>query len=250
MIRNSKNKGRRGPRRGRKQGPGGVTRDRGRMWIQTNGPYRHLARPLRPLRDAQLTVKQFANTFNTESGLANLGGATPAQLIVNNSTGTNFAIAFTLADLAQAASYTALFDQYRIERVLLRLKARNNAVALENTASPNASVPSGFIVIDRDDSTAPTGIPAVQEYDTAEYFSGEQDVTIDLVPSITPSVFSSGAFSAYSIQDARKVWIDVANTIVPYYGVKGAASGLTLATTSSWVWDITAEYIVSFKNIR
>jgi len=219
--------------------------------VETNMRWLKLFRPLKPFRGAQLTVKQFATTFTVETGLSNVGGGTiAANLIVSSSTAVLFAVAFCLADLAQAASWTAIFDQYRIDRVLVRFKSRNNAVSVFNIASPNGSVPSGFVVIDRDDSAAPASLAALQEYDTAEYFQGENDVLVEIGPSITPAIYASGAFSAYAVEQGEHLWVDVANTSVPYYGIKGGLSGLTNTTTSSWVWDITAEYIVSFKNVR
>ena len=86
------------------------------------------------------------------------------------------------------------------------------------------------------------------QYDNAIQFNGEEDIEVEIVPSITPSVFASGAFSGYGVRPP--MWIDVANTAVPHYGVKIYVGPLTATTTSAWTWDISAEYIVSFKNSR
>jgi hypothetical protein len=153
-----------------------------------------------------------------------------------------------MSDLTQSAQLAAVFDQYKIDYVALRFRSRNNATFVAEVAAPNNGVPTGYIAIDRDDDAAPASIAAVQEYDTCEAFGGSTDITVRLQPSVTPSLYSSGAFSGYAVE--QDIWVDVANTAVPYYGVKGGLSGLTATTTSTWVWDITAEYIVSFKNVR
>jgi len=209
-----------------------------------------LKTPKGPYPGALFTDRQIAATFSNTTGLSNLGGASTAQFIVNSNTPTLASIAFELADLTQVATFSALFDAYRVERVKVHFKSRNNAISVFNVASPNSGVPTGYVVVDRDDSNAPASIAALLEYDNTVAFSGEEDFTVDLVPSVTPSVFASGAFTGYLTKPSNAGWIDIANTNVPCYGIKLGAAGLTLATTSSWVWDIVAEYIVSFCRLR
>lgn len=219
-----------------------------KLAIKRNMRLHSLHRPLKPWRGAQLTLKMQPSTFTTSSGLTNVGGGSgPAQFVINSSSVANAALAFNAADLAGFSTLASLFDQYRLDKVLIRLKARSNAVAVQNIASPNASVPSCYIVRDLDDATALTTVSEYLEYDTCETFSGTEDVVCSLVPAITKAVWS-GAFSGYTVE--KPGWLDMANTSIPHYGIKFGGSGLTATTTSSWVWDITAEYIVSFLNSR
>jgi hypothetical protein len=200
---------------------------------------------------AHYSTRQLASTFTNSTGFT-LGGTgdLTGQLNLNSSTPLLFSCAFELVDLAQVATFAALFDQYRIEKVRVHFKARSNAISVFNIASPNSGVPSGFIVVDRDDSAAPASMAALQEYDTAVEFEGSESVEVTLVPSITRALFASGAFSGYETADSGSVWIDMANTGVPTYGIKGGISSLTATTTSAWIWDVTAEYIVSFRNTK
>ncbi len=213
--------------------------------------HRFIVPPPRPMPGARLTTRQIAGTFNTQSGLTNVGGgAYAAAFVVNSATATLASIAFRLDDLTQASSFSALFDQYRIERVRLHIKSRNNATLLANTASPNAAMPSCYLVVDRDDSTAPAALTDLFQYDNVISFNGGEDAIVDLVPSATPAVYASGAFTGYSTKPSNSVWLDMANSDVPMYGVKLGGSGLTVSTTSAWTWDIIPEYVVSFKNTR
>ena len=196
-----------------------------------------------------LTLRNYASTFGVSSGLSNVGGsATIAQLVQNGATSVFAAVAFQLSDLPNSATFAALFDQYKLERVKLHFRSRNNAVFVANTASPNGGVPTGLIAVDRDDASVWTSSTDGLQYDNAIQFNGEEDIEVEIVPSITPSVFSSGAFSGYGVRPP--MWIDVANTSVPHYGMKIHVGPLTATTTSAWTWDISAEYIVSFKNSR
>lgn len=159
------------------------------------------------------------------------------------------AIAFCIADLDQVSTFASLFDQYRIDKVMLRFYTRNNATSVFNVAPPNSSIPLGYVTLDLDDATAPASLAAVREYDKAVTFTGNTSFDIELTPRPTAALFASGAFSGYQTMDVEP-WIDVANTSVPHYGVKLAVGALTATTTSSFVWDIEAHYWVSFRNTR
>ena len=222
-----------------------------RLKVGRNIPWKPLRAPKGPMSGAQFTIRQMPQTFGVQTGLSNVGGSSSAaQLIQGGSSAVYFAIAFQLSDLTQVSTLAALFDQYRMERVKVHFKSRNNAVSVFNTASPNGGVPTAYLVVDRDDATALTSMSDPLQYDNVVSFNGEEDATVELVPSVTPAVFSSGAFSGYSTQPANSTWIDIANTSVPTYGIKGAIGPLTVSVTSSWVWDVTAEYIVSFRKTR
>lgn len=222
-----------------------------RIKIARNMPWKPLRSPKGPMQGAQFTIRQMPQTFSQQSGLSNVGGSSSAaQLIQSGSTAVYFSIGFELSDLTQVSTLAALFDQYRIERVKVHFKSRNNAVSVFNTASPNGGVPSVYIVVDRDDATAFTSMSDPLQYDNVQSFSGEEDASVELVPSLTPAVFASGAFSGYTTSPAPSHWIDIANTSVPAYGIKGALGPLAVSTTSAWTWDVSAEYIISFRKVR
>lgn len=219
--------------------------------VARNMPYLALKNPKGPRPGAQYTTRQMASTFGIETGLSNIGGSSsPAQLIQNGSSAVYFALGFQLSDLPQSATFAALFDQYKLEKVKIHFKSRNNAVSVFNTASPNGGVPTGYVVVDRDDATALSSTSDALQYDNVQSFSGEEDFTVELVPSMTPPVFASGAFSGYTTVPSDSLWIDIANTSVPAYGIKGHIGPLAVSTTSAWTWDITAEYIVSMRKTR
>ncbi len=219
------------------------------FFIQRNLALHTLPRPMHSGRVAR--YRMHANTFGVSTGLSNVGGSSgPGQLVQNSATLLNAAIGTQLSDYAGYSSYAAIYDQYRIKEVLIRFKSRNNAVNLVNTASPNGSVPTAYIVRDLDDATALSTPSEALEYDTVHTFNGEEDCVVRFDPAVTPAVYSGGAFSGYGVQHSDMMWLDVANTAIPHYGIKVCVGALTASTTSSWVWDLTMEAIVEFQNTR
>ncbi len=218
-------------------------------FIQRNLAHHALPKPMHGGHIARF--RMLSSTFGAQTGLSNVGGSSgPGQLIQNSATTLNAAVAFQLSDVAGYTSWTSIFDQYRVKEVLLRFKARSNAVSVQNTAAPNSAVPTAYIVRDLDDNSALTQVSDALQYDTCQTFNGEEDCVVIYEPSVTPAIYSGGAFSGYGIQKAADGWLDVANPSIPHFGIKLCVGGLTASTTSSWVWDMTCEAIVEFQNTR
>jgi hypothetical protein len=193
------------------------------------------------MKDAMLSTVQMASGYNANgisSGLIYQSGATE---VVG-------AIEFKLDDLTQVSTLSALFDQYRIDRVHLRIRPKNTAFFLASVASPNQASPDIYVVADYDDSTAPASTSDLKQYQNVVIMNGVDSCDVVIEPSITPAVFSGGAFSGYGVEGSR--WLDIANTAIPHYGVKFAVTALQASATYSYQWDVEAWYQVSFRNIR
>ena len=199
--------------------------------------------PHGPLQGADMSTNQLVTSFNTST---NVGSG--AFIVQNGSTSVMGSIAFRLDDLDQVATFSSLFDQYRIDRVHLRIRPRNNSVFLASTASPNQASPVMFVVVDFDDATAASTVADLRQYSNCIELNTSDSADIILKPAVTPAVWSSGAFSGYSVEGSR--WIDVANTAVPHFGVKFGVTALQLSATYSWAWDVEAWYTVSFRAVR
>jgi hypothetical protein len=179
------------------------------------------------------------------------GSAVVGALLRQSSASDVFAsVAFAVADIPNIASLSAAFDQYRIDRIQYRLRSRNNAIFLASAAAPNYSSPVMYVAIDFDDNTAPTTLLEIQQYDNCQVISASDSMDIIIEPSITPSIFSGGAFSGYGVADGDDYWLDLANTSIPHYGLKIGLSALVATTTQKFDWDVEAWYKVSFKNSR
>ncbi len=204
--------------------------------------------PKGPLKGAMLSTAQRVVTFNGSTGV-NSSGSAP-NISVSSATATLGAISFRLDDLNQSSTFSSLFDQYRIDRVHLSFRTRNSAATLFNVAAPNNSAPELVVVADFDDASAPSALTDLYQYDNCIIANSGDSIDVLIEPSITPSLYAAGAFSGYAVQGSEDVWIDVANTAVPVYGIKFGITPLQVSTTAVWAWDITATYVVSFRNIR
>ncbi len=218
-------------------------------YIGRNLPLHALPKPMHG--GAVARYRMLASTFGVQTGLSNVGGSSgPGQMIQNSATPLLIALGAQLSDFAGYSSFAAIFDQYRIKEILVRFKARSNAVSVFNTASPNGAVPTAYVVRDLDDATALTAVTDALQYDNCQTFNGEEDCVVKYKPAVTPAVYSGGAFSGYGVTQADKMWLDIANVTIPHYGLKLVVGGLTASTTSTWAWDVTAEAIIEFQNTR
>lgn len=204
-------------------------------------------KPPKPIH-SQLQTRQVVNAFGTSTGIQN-GSSTQGPSFGTGSTAAFGSVAFELNDIDDPTSYSSVFDQYRIDRVVFQLRSRNKAQFLAGTATANAYPPPLYLVIDRDDSTAPASLAALREYDNCVEVNGDEDISVDLEPSITPAIYAGGAFSGYGVNRVGQ-WLDIANATIPHYGVKFGVASLNVSTTYLWEWDIFAYYYLSFRNVR
>ncbi len=201
--------------------------------------------PRGPANGAALSTKQYTSTFNGSTGISN------STITQNGSTAVLGAVSFELTDLQQVATFTALFDQYRIDKIHFRIRPRNQTINLASIASPNQASPRMYVVADHDDASAPAALTDLYQYDNVVELGPGDSADIILEPSITPAVYAGGAFTGYGVQSSTEgMWIDVANTSVPHYGIKFGLTGLQVSATYVYIWEIDAWYQISFRNVR
>jgi len=188
----------------------------------------------------EFRVKQHVGQFTAATNITTVG-VTGSQCSVYRSSITapnGGAFAFVLNDLPQIATYAALFDQYKIEEILLKFKPRlNSADRVTDTALSSTSIAEElYYCIDYDDSNVPTSLDEVREFDTCRNKSFYQSFNIRIKPKIAMAAYGSGAFTSYASMTNQ--WLDVASPAIAHYGVKFVTSP-TIATAHQ-IWDITA----------
>lgn len=154
---------------------------------------------------------------------------------------------FKLSDLDQVASLTALFDQYRVDKVELTFIPRSQVDSASGVAV--AAGPSYmYTCLDYDDANI-VSLSAIREYGSSKCHNVVDGGNIQIVlkPHIALAAFGGGVFTSYS--NRQGVWIDVASTGVSHYGVK-AVLPATGAATSSISFDVQAKYWITFRNVR
>jgi hypothetical protein len=201
---------------------------------------------VKPRKGASMSIRQLVggSSFDTHTGVS-----AGNFMAVPVTAGVGFAFSFALADLVQSSSFTAIYDQYRIDAVSIHCIPLWNMVDGHNATNPNNNDPICFIVLDYDDSTALSSEAQALEYDNVQAMMPYAGAVIKVKPKITPATYASGAFDGYIVEDEGE-WLDAASTTIQHYGVKGWLNPLTTASTTNLGWYIYAQYEVSFANVR
>lgn len=170
---------------------------------------------------------------------------TSALLTVTATSSQNPTYNFTLGDLDNAASFTALFDQYRIECVCFKLLPMQNAIGLTTNSTTTCVTP--YVVIDYDDSTALTTAAQARSYESCIIVPPGRECTRMFRPRMAMSAYN-GAFSGFA--NVADQWIDAATAGVQHYGIKLFIPGATAAQTTLQSWTVEREYWISFRKVH
>jgi len=212
-------------------------------WSSGDSPPRSPVGPSRPAPGADATICHLISTFTNSSGLT--GGNSIVAIDTTNTLGS---IAVEIQDFPDSAGWLSDYDHYRFEKLHFRFTPYSSSLSVVNASSPNNANPTLLVSVDHDDSTAPTSYAAVENRSDCIAALGYQGLTKEFVPSITPTVFASGAFSGYAVAPSDSMWIDSANGAVPNYGVKFAVEALPTSSTEYVAWKVHCWATVSFKN--
>jgi hypothetical protein len=160
-------------------------------------------------------------------------------LTSNNITPQFFAKQWNTSDLVQFSSYAAVFDQYKIEKVEFWLTPFGTACA---PGYPNNV--RIYSVIDYDDSTTPSSVSALQQYENAVTTRCTDGHYVKFRPHIAVAAYG-GAFTQFMNKECD--WIDVGSTGVQHYGLKVGID--PTAASGSLNLDMITRITVSFRNV-
>jgi hypothetical protein len=147
----------------------------------------------------------------------------------------------SLNSFTQQASFTALFDQYRIVETEYRFVPRY-------VAADNNVVNAGLFhsVIDYDDSNLLAAVTDALSYNNCRMWSPGQNMNklvLHFKPHVALAAFS-GAFTSYA--NVVSPWLDCASSGVTHFGIKTAWT----ATSAVLVMDLYIRVKAEFKNLR
>lgn len=174
---------------------------------------------------------------------------TIAPVSINPSTaGPTFGhFSFALSDLDQVASFSAIFDQYKFVEVEILFVPAQTVNTIQTVAA-NSTNPFLYVVVDRDDATNLASTAAAREYDNCQIINCTSGLKVRLRPNYTRAIYAAGVFSGYEICDP--IWLDMANTGIPHFGVKYACDGINGSSTQQIGWSTIIHYKIAFRNIR
>lgn len=158
---------------------------------------------------------------------------------------------FSLDQISDYTSYTAIFDQWRIVGIQMSFVARKNVSDQDDTTQ---YAQWALFTVDHDDDTAPTTMDSLKGYASCKqwHFLKTPVFKIFVRPTVTNAVFASGAFTGYSIGKGgyQAPWIDCNNPDVKSYGVKWGFPAMGGVTANTYSCDILIKYYIQFRGQR
>lgn len=203
----------------------------------------------------------------TNGGSMNFGSSllyTPSTgvLTTNASTAgireTAFSVQFQLADIPNPTEFSALYDQYKMCGAKFTIKMVNAPEATYvNNGSANSYTnfyPTLWYTRDYDDVGLLT-LDEMRQYKTARkvVLRPNKEVSIFTKPRMLRQVFATTTGTGYEV--AKTKFIDFANIVLPYYGLKACIDyeGQELplsASTNQWRFRVNVKYYFMCKNVR
>lgn len=169
--------------------------------------------------------------------------------------GTHVGLAFKLSDLPSYTEFTALFDQYRMKKAVVKavFSRRNTNTAPAGLHAAGVAVqPIMMDVIDTDDSTALTANTAYEQYETVRIMTSNVITRTINNPQVDLAAYAGGGvFTSYATKSNQ--WIDCASPSVEHYGYKLGSFGDIEGTAGGYtygVWNIFVTMEFEFKNVR
>lgn len=193
---------------------------------------RRMARPMRSLVVNKLAGRRVHYFKRTAYYSGFISGSTLVD--------TYGALQFALSQVPNNGEFTALFDQYKINGVRVRLSPRANSAEI----GTNQGLIKMFTAIDYNDITAPTAINDLLQYENCKATSSNREHVRYLKPKVEKAVYQSALVTGYG---AGTAWIDTANPSVPHYGLKFALQQLPAGNQS---YDVQVTYYLAFKQVR
>jgi len=151
---------------------------------------------------------------------------------------------FQLNYLDQYTSYTAIYDQYRIDKVDVTFWPQFRANSMAQTG---AVVPLIYVVVDLDDASAPTSIGFLEQYQNCVVRNDERAFTVSFQPHVALAAYRGG-FTGFA--NAGNQWIDSASPDIAHYGIKLGITPQNTSVSQYQQWTITTRLHVSFRNVR
>jgi hypothetical protein len=154
-------------------------------------------------------------------------------------------IAPQLNSFQDSASYAAVFDQYRIDWITIRVMGL--ATQQAQTAANTDSAMYLIGVIDYDDAVNLGSVAQGLSYSSAKVIGQSENAIMACKPSVASDIGVANA-AGTGIAPRKGVWINSDNVAIPHYGFKFLTPQGVGTNVGSWRLIITAG--ISFKNTR
>lgn len=161
---------------------------------------------------------------------------------------TFHAEAFSIAEITGPSGYLSLYDEYKFDRITVRVIPRQNSGVLLTQGTTNYnSENGGYYVhaVDYDDGTTWTTIDQALNHHGRKIVSLLKESKVTFVPHFSKLLFESSSASGYS--NERAGWIDNVSTAVQHFGWKMMVHQGGASTEGDTVFDVFYVTTISFR---
>ena len=157
------------------------------------------------------------------------------------------------ANVSNATEFTALFDQWRIAKVVVKYVYSNNT---STTASAVTNMPLLYVCNDNDNANVVANREEIQERPDHKLWQlgtnggGDNIRTMTCYPCAAVGTYGSGFFNSFG-QGSRNMWLDCASTSIQLYGQKAFWPNFRTASTTD-IGDLMVIYDIyyEFKGVQ
>lgn len=186
-------------------------------------------------RRPRRTLSRFPKTYHFKRTFT----GTP---IASNTTATFGAYALQFGQLSNSTEFTALFDMYRVNKIVVKFVPNHNSSEVGATKA----IPNFHTVLDFTDNSTPTTLAELYEYQSWRMTRGTAMHTRAFIPAVLQD--AQEAASSGGALPKLKQWISTAQTDVYFYGIKYGAEASAAAGDVYWTPYIT--YYYSCKSVK
>jgi hypothetical protein len=181
-----------------------------------------------------------------------------AFYFTSSNTSDPAAYTYQVSDVLAISEFGALFDSYKIKKVVVNIQLVNNPNSTtqpNNTPAATANsenfFPKLWYIRDYDDNTAET-LLQLKERAGVKYAVMRPNKTLKIVvkPKVQLLAYKTLATSGYTPKGNQ--WLDMGDTTVPHYGLKICCDNLGLdpVSTAGFRFRIDVRYFMAFKGVR
>lgn len=157
---------------------------------------------------------------------------------------------FALSAIPDYVRYTNYFEEYKISKVVVKLRPVIAAGQPSNYGSVAYGTPYLHYFIDHDDAVVPTPniatVDQIRNRVNYKYARMDKPITIVIIPHISQSVYESSISTGYSSR--RPMWLDNTNPAVQHYGLKMIAQHVPGATEGRFDFVATITYYLKTRS--
>lgn len=171
---------------------------------------------------------------------------TPYNLLDQRTYG---ALSFNISQLPNYTEFTALFDQYRINKIKVTLYPHANSTETPCNAT-NDFIPLIAFCEDTDDATTPTSVDDLNQKPNVRYSRFNKPISMWIKPHVATEVYRSTITTGYG--NIANAWIDSISSDIPHYGFKWAIMGDSesgVGGNAIMKYEIVVQYYCSFRGV-